>query len=407
MRVSSIAGVEASFKSTGNNNEYLFKKISVPVPGEDLHLEGLLCTPRGRSGYFYTGVTKKERILLHFTAGHLRSDMATLTRNNYHVSVPFVIARDGTIYQLFSSKFWSGNIGKGIGNAGNAEDKKTISIEISNYGFLTEKNGNLETIYSRLPGPNGPGPVDVYCSANERDAYTTIATPFRSQTKFASFTSQQYESLIVLLRYLTATYNIPREFMPDNLRFQATDQVLRFQGIVSHVNYRESGKWDIGPAFDWARVVAGVQASAFQVAAPATRSVVASIPGFSNEAVDENAAVNGTATTRDASATDVITSERSIEELVTGTDESTITGSETENPDDMPLSLHQPGSTIHAVFVGINAYPRIPLNGCVKDVMDMDRFLREMLKQQDQVTYSPLYFVAPHSSDNSFIQYKT
>ncbi|RYY55240.1 MAG: caspase family protein, partial [Chitinophagaceae bacterium] len=39
--------------------------------------------------------------------------------------------------------------------------------------------------------------------------------------------------------------------------------------------------------------------------------------------------------------------------------------------------------------------------------MDMDRFLREMLKQQDQVTYSPLYFVAPHSSDNSFIQYKT
>jgi N-acetylmuramoyl-L-alanine amidase len=37
----------------------------------------------------------------------------------------------------------------------------------------------------------------------------------------------------------------------------------KFRGIVSHINYRESGKWDIGHAFDWNRVIHGVQADEF------------------------------------------------------------------------------------------------------------------------------------------------
>jgi hypothetical protein len=150
MRYTALSTLDDTFLHSGAN-EYLFRKISAPIKGKNLTIEGLLCTPLNRSGYYYAVEHPKKRIFIHFTAGHIRSDLSTLTRNNYHVSVPFVIGRNGTIYQLFSSKYWSGHIGKGIGNTntGNVQDKVTIGIELSNYGYLSEHTGNLKTIYSR------------------------------------------------------------------------------------------------------------------------------------------------------------------------------------------------------------------------------------------------------------------
>lgn len=266
MRYTNLLSLDQTLRQS---KEYAFRKVSLPIPGENLTLEGLLCIPNGRSQYYFATEHPKERILLHFTAGNIRSDLSVLTTSNRHVSVPFVISRDGTIYQLFSSKFWSGNIGKGIGNTntGNAQDKVTIAIELSNYGFLTELNGNLETYYSRKKDAGGnPGPVDIYCSLNDTEAYEKLSTPFRGQSYYASFTEEQYSSLIVLLRYLTTIYKIPREFLPAPKRYEATEDVLNFRGIVSHVNYRNEGKWDIGPAFNWQKVIHGVQAIEFSPA---------------------------------------------------------------------------------------------------------------------------------------------
>lgn len=266
MRFENLNSLEEKVRTTGNNGEYKLTKISVPVPGEQLKLEGYLCVPNGRSGYYYNTEHPKQRIVLHFTAGNIRSDLGALTRTDYHVSVAFVIGRDGTIYQLFSSKFWSGHIGKGLGNdgTGNAQDKSSIGIELSNYGFLTEVNGSLETYYSRQKGANGQaGPVDVYCSTADKDAYTKLNTPFRSQSYYASHTKEQYDSLIILLRYLTAQFKIPRSFLPEPKRYESTSDVLTFKGIVTHVNYRNNGKWDIGQAFDWEKVIQGVQADKY------------------------------------------------------------------------------------------------------------------------------------------------
>ncbi len=77
---------------------------------------------------------------------------------------------------------------------------------------------------------------------------------------FGAFTDAQYDSTIVLLRYLTARYGIPRAFLPTDARYETKTDHAGFRGIVSHVNYRKTGKTDIGPAFDWDRVIGGVQA---------------------------------------------------------------------------------------------------------------------------------------------------
>ena len=46
--------------------------------------------------------------------------------------------------------------------------------------------------------------------------------------------------------------------------YETTPDVLKFSGIVSHVNYRNEGKWDIGPAFDWNQLIEKVQAPLFK-----------------------------------------------------------------------------------------------------------------------------------------------
>ncbi|HTN05386.1 N-acetylmuramoyl-L-alanine amidase [Agriterribacter sp.] len=267
MRFTALINLEENLLHTGNNGEYTLAKIAIPVKGEDIILNGMLTTPKNRSKYYYAVEHPKQRIVLHFTAGQLRSDLSALTRDNYHVSVAFVIGRDGTVYQLFSSKYWSGHLGKGIGNTntGNAQDKCTIGIEISNYGYLTERNGNLETYYSRQKNAEGQeGPVDVYCSLTEKQAWLKTGSPFRGQSYYAAYTNEQMESVVILLRYLTAQYNIPRVFLPEPERYQATEAVLSFKGIVSHINYRPTGKWDIGPAFHWDKVITNVQAPVFE-----------------------------------------------------------------------------------------------------------------------------------------------
>ncbi|MGC3946332.1 MAG: hypothetical protein QM762_17740, partial [Chryseolinea sp.] len=58
--------------------------------------------------------------------------------------------------------------------------------------------------------------------------------------------------------------------------------------------------------------------------------------------------------------------------------------------------------TIHAVFVGINAYKQSPLSGCVADVISLDLFLRELVKSQPdnkKINYNPKYFLGASAID--------
>lgn len=364
MRYETLSQIEARFR---NEAASFLTPFSVPVPNETITLQGLLYKP-DRSGYFHAVEHAKERIVLHFTAGNIRSDIQSLTTQNRHVSVAFVIARDGTIYQLFPSACWSGHLGPGIGNqgTGNSQDKATIGIEISNYGYLVPREGNLETIYSRVKDQQTgkTSPVDLYCSLDNTEAYRTIDQPFRDQSHYASYTPQQIESTIILLRYLTAKYNIPRVFLPEDKRYTATNDVLSFKGIVSHVNYRSSGKWDIGPAFDWAHVINSVQAPVFTPSQPADRSLgLAPQPaGLNSEA---------------AIAALFPQEERFAETMEEATD------NEGYNPDDFEEAAVAAANTpatgkLYALLAGINNYDRVrKLSGCIHDVQQVEKYLAE------------------------------
>lgn len=253
MRANLIPDHEAAFEqmqldSAGRRHKFIRKAIDITGSGEYFYFTEVV-PEQSPTSYFYDVQHPKDQICLHFTMGYLKGDIATLTKPDYHVSVPWVLGRNGITYNLFPSWCWSYHLGSGAVGGNQVRSQRSIGIEISNIGPLRLDGGELLTAYSE------GGRRDVYCSAAETEYY--LKAPYRGWDHYATFTDAQYQSLIGLLKYLTSRYDIPRQFLPPGERHETTSSTPGFRGIVSHVNYRKD-KTDIGPGFDWDRVIAGL-----------------------------------------------------------------------------------------------------------------------------------------------------
>lgn len=252
MKATSIANHEQTFQNNGidsNGKKFVLTSEEVTISGTSEKLTIIDCARENNDkSFYYQEIFNKRKIVLHFTMGYLKGDIATLTKD--HVSVPFVIARNGNIYNLFASKYWSYHLGPGTSGGNTAMSKECIGIEISNIGPLKKIGNNLVTTYSN---------TDIYCSLDENQFYTKLDTPYRGFEYYANFTESQYQAIIKLLKFLTAKYNIPKNILPETQRFNTLShqEFSTLTGIVSHVNCR-SDKSDIGPAFDWNTVIQNI-----------------------------------------------------------------------------------------------------------------------------------------------------
>lgn len=252
MKATAIPAHEDRFVNSGEDSakkKHVFAPKTLEVPGSGESFEVIECKPEsGDQSFYYEEETPKERITIHFTAGNLKGDIAALTTPDNHVSVPYVVARNGIIYELFDPKLWSYHLGKGAVGGNGTGSKASIGIEMSNIGPLTLDGDQLMTSY----------PNDVYCSVDEKEFYVETAE-FRERTYFATHTDAQYNSLLQLLKYLTARFDIPYAFLPEPQRYETSEEAARFNGINTHINSRVSGKWDIGPGFEWDRISEGAE----------------------------------------------------------------------------------------------------------------------------------------------------
>ncbi|MGY3792056.1 N-acetylmuramoyl-L-alanine amidase [Aquimarina sp. 433] len=252
MKATSIAKHEKSFFDTGRDTagkEFILTPSSVSIKGSHEKMPYVQCrTKNGDTSFYVKEKHTKNQIVLHYTAGYLKGDVAALSRPNHRVSVPFIIARNGTILNMWSSAFWAYHLGSRAVGGNTNGGRRTIAIEMSNIGFLKRIGDNLVTVYNDN---------DVYCHISDTQFYTQLDIPFRGEQYFATHTAKQYKSLALLLKYLTAEYKIPASFLPEDKRYGivAEEELVNFRGITSHVNYRSSGKWDIGPAFDWDQLI--------------------------------------------------------------------------------------------------------------------------------------------------------
>lgn len=273
------------------DHKYRFEPLAHEIPGDEYKLEFLQVTKKdGDASYYFPeghrNNSPKDKIVLHFTAGQISGDFGALTRKDVEISTAFLVGRDGAIYKLFDSpKAWSYHLGSGSMGGNTSMSSSSVGIEISNWGPLKEDGaGNLVTWDHGY----------WFCTLDQADAYVKLSKPFRGARYFANITPHQYESVIILLRYLTKALNIEPNFLPAGKRqntFASHAEAKAFKGICCHVNFRTSGKWDLPEeAFDWEQLIRGVTGE-FKPAlpqGPRTRSIF-SIPRVvsENEVLDQ------------------------------------------------------------------------------------------------------------------------
>ena len=140
MKARSIANHEKSFFQTGRDSdgkEFFLTENSVPIQGTNQVMSYVQCRPKnGDASFYFHEKHPKTQIVLHYTAGYIKGDVAALSKPNYRVSVPFIIARNGKILNLWSSAYWAYHLGSSAVGGNSNGGKRTIGIEMSNIGFL-------------------------------------------------------------------------------------------------------------------------------------------------------------------------------------------------------------------------------------------------------------------------------
>lgn len=171
-------------------------------------------------------VVHKDQIVLHHTA----SGSTAVADANYWKSTPervataFIIDRNGTIYQCFSSGYWAYHLGMKANMGGVAGlDKGSIGIELDSWGILTEQNGKY---YSWTKEEVPKERVQVY------------PKPFRGSKYYEKYTAAQLQSAKELVQFLAAKYKIPTTYRPEI--FDVDKKALsKVAGTYTHVSFRK------------------------------------------------------------------------------------------------------------------------------------------------------------------------
>jgi len=191
--------------------------------------------------------TKKEVIYLHHTAGGSRADWTIKSwdrdgKSNkpYRIATSYVMGRrassngddafDGKTFRCFDDKYWAYHLG--IKGSKGKYDKKSIGIEVCNYGYCRVVDGKFINYVNReVP-------------ANE---VVDLGKEFRGYRYWERYTDEQIESLRKLLLYLIDKHDIDFERgIYDWDWFEYAPDKMNESGIKTHTQSRKD-KTDMFP----------------------------------------------------------------------------------------------------------------------------------------------------------------
>lgn len=175
-----------------------------------------------KDNQYYQSVYPKKHIFLHHTAGgSAASSVAHWASNPDHIATPYIIDRDGTIYETFDPKYWAYHLGV----KGNSQiEKSSIGIEICSYGGLKD-----DKTYT---GKVIPKDKQAKCD-------------FRGYQYWEAYTPEQIAALKLLLPYLLDRFKITPQIDRKDFWEYKNPSTLP-PGIYSHTTVRKD-KIDIFP----------------------------------------------------------------------------------------------------------------------------------------------------------------
>jgi len=196
-------------------------------------------------------VTRKDLIVLHFTAGTTaRSAFDTWRNDPKRIATSYIVDVDGAIFEVFPPEFWAAHLGV---NGTHAHDRRSIGIEIANVGPLQRSTEDPDVLnWWPKKRKDALDFTTPFCRLDEASRY--VATSYRGKTHFASFPDAQVDAVGALVQALCEQFSIDRTLPPSSTRFEFDPtRFATFQGVCTHANFRRD-KWDIGPAFAWDRL---------------------------------------------------------------------------------------------------------------------------------------------------------
>lgn len=194
---------------------------------------------------------RKNLIVLHHTAGaDAESTFRWWVTDPKPIGTAFIIARDGTILEIFPSDKWAFHVAvkRAPRTVRRSLERRSIGIEIASAGWLL-KRGDEFYKFGRLTSGNR-------FKGNPYDH----GREWRGQRYFEAYTPRQVMATARLVDLLCNRYGIPRE-MPRRPDAYNAETLATAKGIISHANVR-ADKTDVHPGFNWEklRTVAGLKA---------------------------------------------------------------------------------------------------------------------------------------------------
>jgi N-acetyl-anhydromuramyl-L-alanine amidase AmpD len=204
---------------------------------------------------YYKEETDKKQIVLHHTVSGPKADgvISWWKQDPLRVATHFIIQGDGTIYQVYSSKYWAHHLGiksdfiktlgfVDYGSRNTTLNKESVGIEVCRWGGLLK---------------NETGYHPAYWDANlKKEVCNTKITipdenvqvfekPFRGYYFFEKYTPEQIDSLGKLVNYLCDKWGIPKTYN-DDMWDVSKNAMGSNPGIYTHVSYRKD-KSDMFP----------------------------------------------------------------------------------------------------------------------------------------------------------------
>lgn len=179
---------------------------------------------------------EKDLIVLHFTAGGNAASSAQWWNNTANrVSTPYLVDLDGVIYETYDPKYWSYHLGIKGADSGHYNDKRSIGIEICNYGPLKLSGNTLSSWPKDF--------TNKYCDLSQADKY--VKAKFRGFDYYAAFAELQKVAIGHLVDHLCAKFNIKKAITLESKRNECDVPFYsKWKGICTHANFR-SDKFDI------------------------------------------------------------------------------------------------------------------------------------------------------------------
>lgn len=195
-------------------------------------------------------VYDKKQIVLHHTASGngVNGDINWWLKDKKRIGTCILIARDGTIHQVFSSKYWAYHLGENgkdhvsLGLRYRRNDMESVGIEIDSWGGL-KKKGDDWVSYTGTVVP--------------KENVQEYPDGFRGYKAFEKYTPEQIESVRQLLVFWNERYNIPLSY--DEHIWDINRAALSGKpGVYTHVSYR-SDKSDCHPQPELIEMLKGLK----------------------------------------------------------------------------------------------------------------------------------------------------